>query len=85
MSHAEDQLTSIAAALGRMEGRLDDLYHELKGNGQPGFITKTADRLNKLEREDHTRTWVARIAYGALSAALTLLAAFKDKIWHGAH
>ena len=36
------QLTSI-------ETKLDDLIHELRGNGQPGWITKFNDRVSALE------------------------------------
>lgn len=82
---AQDQLTYIAESVGEIKARVDDLYKELKGNGQPGFIAKTSDRLSALERQDHTRTWAGRVAYVVFTTIVTLVVAFKDRIWHGAH
>lgn len=82
---SQDQLTYIAETVGEMKGRLDDMYHELKGNGQPGFIADTRHRLSELEHQARTRKWAGRIVYGAFTTALTILIALKDKIFHGAH
>lgn len=81
----QDQLTYIAETVGEMKGRLDDLYHELRGNGQPGFIADTRKRLSELEHQARVRKWAGRVMYAAFSTVLTLLIAFKDRIFRGAH
>ena len=55
--------------LARIEAIVERLDHELCGNGQPGFITKTNERLSSIEGD---RSWL-KGAYWVLSALVSAL------------
>jgi hypothetical protein len=76
----QDPNSQIIQTLGRIEGRVEDLHHELKGNGQPGFIAKTNDRLVALEGEDRRRAMLERWISGGI-AALVSGALYLFKTW----
>lgn len=57
----EDRLYELNGTVGRLEQAVQDLVKELKDNGQPGFITKTKDRLTALENADMKRNWMEHL------------------------
>lgn len=60
---------STPERLAKIETILERLEHELLGNGQPGFIQKTNDRLATFDRD---RSWV-KGAFAVLSAMVSFL------------
>lgn len=54
-------LMEMSGKVGKIEQAVADLSKQLLDNGQPGFITRTKNRLEALERQDVRRTWTERI------------------------
>jgi hypothetical protein len=70
----------VIAKLSRMEASLERLEHSLIGNGQPGFIEKTNERLGDLENTASK----ARGALGVMSLIITTIGgAFINHLWKG--
>lgn len=65
MANPTDAAIEAARQQAAMKERLDSMYHDLYGNGQPGLIEKWDARLDQLERQQHRVLWVL----GALAVA----------------
>jgi hypothetical protein len=48
-------IESVGERLARLEVRVNDIDHDLFGNGQPGMMREIDDRLKSLEK----RWWIA--------------------------
>lgn len=65
MSTPNDAALEMARQQAAMKERLDAMYHDLYGNGQPGIIEKWDSRLEQLEKQHQRVIWVL----GALALA----------------
>lgn len=76
-----EDVAGLKVSVASIEGKLDDLCHQLLGNGQPGIVadlrradTALGERIAKSERRT---TWLAGVWMGASTVVMVLVAVVK--------